>query len=318
MHAAPQPCRSFAQLTHTLHTRTTRSVAGDEDGGLDPRLAKVFRSCGALLSRFTVGKLPKAFKVIPSLRQWEAALWLTEPQAWSPHAMYQATRLFVSGTNERVSQRFFNLVLLPAARRDIRDAKKLHPAMFQALKKATFRPAAFFKGLLLPLCSYGSCTLREAVIFSSVLRRTSLPVLHAGAALLRIADMEYCGTNSFFIRVLLDKKYNLPYRVIDAVVDHFTRFAREERQLPVVWHQALLCFVQRYKNEIREEDKPALRALVGRQRHYLVSPEIVRELDAARSRGEKAPAAALPQSATGAVAKEDPARLAPLILMDDL
>ncbi len=33
---------------------------------------------------------------------------------------------------------------------------------------------------------------------------------------------------------------------IDGLVDHFIRFQREERQLPVVWHQALLCFVQRW------------------------------------------------------------------------
>jgi len=49
---------------------------------------------------------------------------------------------------------------------------------------------------------------------SSVLKRVSLPVLHSAAALLRIADMAYSGTNSFFIRVLLDKKYALPYRVV--------------------------------------------------------------------------------------------------------
>ena len=28
-------------------------------------------------------------------------------------------------------------------------------------------------------------------------------------------------------------------------VDHFLRFKTEERQLPVVWQQTLLCFVQR-------------------------------------------------------------------------
>lgn len=70
------------------------------------------------------------------------------------------------------------------------------------------------QGLLLPLCQAGDCTLREAVIISSVLNRVSLPVLHSAAALLRIADMAYSGTNSFFIRVLLDKKYALPYRVV--------------------------------------------------------------------------------------------------------
>lgn len=32
------------------------------------------------------------------------------------------------------------------------------------------------------------------------------------------AEMEYCGTTSFFMRVLLDKKYALPYRVVDALV----------------------------------------------------------------------------------------------------
>ena len=70
------------------------------------------------------------------------------------------------------------------------------------------------QGLLLPLCGGGDCTLREAFIVSSVLRRVSLPVPHAAAALLRISDMEFTGTNSFFIRVLLDKKYALPYRVV--------------------------------------------------------------------------------------------------------
>ncbi len=67
--------------------------------------------------------------------------------------------------------------------------------------------------------------------------------------------MEYCGTTSFFMRVLLDKKYALPYRVIDGLVDHFVRFADDERTMPVVWHQTLLCFVQRYK--VREADKQA-------------------------------------------------------------
>ena len=70
------------------------------------------------------------------------------------------------------------------------------------------------QGLLLPLCQSGSCTLREAVIVSSVINRTSIPVVHSAAALLRLAEMPYSGTTSFFIRVLLDKKYNMPYRVV--------------------------------------------------------------------------------------------------------
>ena len=65
-------------------------------------------------------------------------------------------------------------------------------------------------------------------------------------------------------------------------MDHFVGFERETRTMPVVWHQSLLTFVQRYKNEIRGEDREALRRLIGTQYHYQISPEVSRELDASR------------------------------------
>ncbi|GAB4821947.1 hypothetical protein N2152v2_008993 [Parachlorella kessleri] len=287
--------------------------------GLDPKVVEVYRGVGKLLSRYTAGKVPKAFKIIPSLTNWEEVLFLTEPESWTPHAVYQATRMFVSNLNSKMAQRFLALVLLPAVRNDIRENQRLHFALFQALKKATYKAGAFYKGLLLPLCASGTCTLREVVIFASVLKRTSIPVLHSAAALLRIAEMEYSGPNSFFMRVLLDKKYALPYRVIDALVDHFVRFRREDRVLPVVWHQCLLCFVQRYKNEVRREDKEALRQLVRKQYHHQVTPEVLRELDASRSRGERSegPDAMAVQSKVGTHVAEDPRDLAPIIMDDD-
>jgi essential nuclear protein 1 len=51
------------------------------------------------------------------------------------------------------------------------------------------------------------------------------------------------GPNSLFIRILLDKKYALPYKVVDALVYHFMRFKTESRELPVLWHQV---FAQRF------------------------------------------------------------------------
>jgi hypothetical protein len=38
------------------------------------------------------------------------------------------------------------------------------------------------------------CSLKEATIVASVLARTKIPVLHASAALIRIAEMDYTGT----------------------------------------------------------------------------------------------------------------------------
>lgn len=67
--------------------------------------------------------------------------------------------------------------------------------------------------------------MREAVIIASILAKNSIPMLHSAAAILKIAEMDYNGANSIFLRTLLDKKYALPFRVIDAVVFHFLRYA---------------------------------------------------------------------------------------------
>jgi essential nuclear protein 1 len=36
--------------------------------------------------------------------------------------------------------------------------------------------------------------------------------------------MDYTGANSIFLRIFFDKKYALPYRVVDAAVFHFLRY----------------------------------------------------------------------------------------------
>ena len=267
--------------------------------GLDPKVEEVYSNVAKLLSRYKSGKLPKAVKIIPMLNNWEEVLFLTQPESWTPGATYEATRLFASQLSAKMAQKYYALVLLPRIRDDIAEHRRLHFNLYQALKKAAFKPAAFFKGILLPLCSSGNCTLREAVIISSVISRVSVPMLHSSAALLRIAEMEYSGINSFFIKVFLDKKYALPYKVVDALVEHFVRFTTDERVLPVIWHQSLLAFVTRYKFDIRAADKTRILQLLRAQFHYLVSPEVRREVLNSSSRGEIREA--LPGGQAGAV-----------------
>lgn len=71
--------------THHLYSRCV-FVNGD--------MFKVVLSLLVLqvLSKYRSGKLPKAFKIIPALSNWEQVLYLTDPDSWSAAAMYQATR----------------------------------------------------------------------------------------------------------------------------------------------------------------------------------------------------------------------------------
>lgn len=254
---------------------------------MDTSILDLYKGVAKLLSRYTSGKIPKALKHIPSLQNWEEVLYVTEPENWSPCALFQATRIFASNFGAKKAERFYKLVLLPRVREDIRKNKRLHFSLYQTLKKALYKPAAFFKGILFPLCESRTCTLREAVIVGSIIEKVSIPPLHSSVALLKLAGMDYCGTTSYFIKLFLEKKYALPYRVVDAVVAHFMRFENETRTMPVIWHQSLLAFVQRYKNELLKEDKDNLMILLEKQNHKLVTPEISRELNHSRNRGEK-------------------------------
>ena len=252
----------------------------DDDGytTIPPKVAEVYTEIGKILSRYTSGKLPKAFKVIPSLANWEEILYLTRPDMWTPQAMYAATRIFASNLNPKMAQRFYNLVLLDAIRADIVENKKLNYHYYRCLKKSIYKPAAFFKGILLPLCM-DDCTLREATIVASVLQRVSIPVHHSAVAIHKLAQLPYSGSASIFIKTLLNKKYSLPAPVIGSVVRHFASFADDKDiVLPVLWHQALLVFVQRYKNEVQDEAREALKVVMKQHFHHKITPEIRREL----------------------------------------
>ena len=63
-----------------------------------------------------------------------------------------------------------------------------------------------------------------------------------------------------------------------------SRFQNDKRQLPVLWHQALLTFVQRYKSDIASEQKEALLELLKAHTHHEITNEVRRELVNSKSR----------------------------------
>lgn len=205
-------------------------------------------------------------------------LQLTKPEKWSSAAMYEATRLFIANLKEPQAQKFLNRVLLPRVRDDILSGRKLNIHLYKALQKALFKPGAFFKGIVIPLCECGDCSHREAAIVGSILARNSIPLLHSCAAMLRIAELEYTGANSLFLNFLIQKRYALPFRVIDALVFHFIRMSEDKRTLPSLWQKCFLGFVEFYKKDISQEQKDALLLCLSNQWNSSYSPQISKHL----------------------------------------
>jgi essential nuclear protein 1 len=119
--------------------------------GLDPRVVETFTKMGSFLRVYKSGPLPKLFKVIPTFPQWARILALTQPENWSPHAASAATKIFISSMKAPQAQLFLSVVLLDAVREDIRENRKLNYHYMFALKRALYKPAAFFKGIVFPI-----------------------------------------------------------------------------------------------------------------------------------------------------------------------
>lgn len=265
-----------------------------EGVALPDKVIRAYSAVGTILKTWTHGKLPKLFKVLPSLKNWPDVLYVTNPVEWSPHVVFEATKLFVSNLQAPEAQVFVNLVLLERFRENIETSEdhSLNYHIYQALKKSLYKPSAFFKGFLFPLVE-GGCNVREATIAASVLARVSVPVLHSAAALSYLLRLPFSPATTIFIKVLLDKRYALPYQTVDESVYYFMRFRilddgsnNEDatRVLPVVWHKAFLSFAQRYKNDITQDQRDFLLETVRQRGHKLIGPEIRRELLAGASR----------------------------------
>lgn len=272
----------------------------DDDYEVPPKVQEVYTKIGMILSRYKSGPLPKPFKVLPQVPNWEAIIQYTEPQNWTPNACYEATRIFASA-KEIVLQTFMREVILDRFREDIHETKKLNVHFFKCLKKALYKPGGFFKGFLFPLASSGTCTLREAQILAAVLTRVTIPAVHSGMAIKGLCEiaaaqasqkLDCVSATNYLLKTLIEKKHALPFQALDALVFHFLRYpafaqagGAAPRALPVIFHQCLLSFAQRYKTNITEDQREALLDLLLTHGHHQIGPEIRRELVAGRGGG---------------------------------
>ena len=93
--------------------------------------------------------------------------------------------------------------------------------------------------------------------------------------------MEYGGrgSNSIFLRIFFDKKYGLPYWVVDTVVFQFLEISRGNQIPSCSMASSFSDFCSKIQST---EQKEALLELIKWQFHNKIMPEIRRELQHAK------------------------------------
>ena len=216
-------------------------------------MTRVTFRLGFLLSRYRSGRLLKLFGILPNLPPSDVLRYLEikAPEYWTPHAVFAATRVLMSA-DSRLIQDFLTSILLPRIRNDISEQRRLSVHFYHALRKGLQRHVPFFKGLVFPLLGAG-CTLREATIISSVLKKAKIPVLHSAAAICRMCEISRIRLGNrndsddhtslkIFIRALIEKRYALPFQTLDVLVFYFWRLRNIDWTVSL--HQCLLILLR--------------------------------------------------------------------------
>ncbi|EZG55422.1 bystin [Gregarina niphandrodes] len=274
--------RTIGDLIFAKMQEKSRAEAEAEKMALfNESTKKLFADVGDYMSHYRVGKLPKALRFIPNLKNWLDVLWLTQPERWTPHGVAAVTPMFVNGVGEGDSQKYMSYVLLPAVLQDIQKFDRLNVHLFEALGKCLYKPAAFFKAIYFPVILDSKCNYKQAVILNSVVAKQSVPAVHVAAALIKLCKHEP-PTNQLYYSMLrlINKKNNLPLAAVRVVAAYFISYMTKTDQIPpVIWQQAFLVFVQRWKTELNHNELEAIKKLIKVHHHTKITMEIRRELN---------------------------------------
>ncbi|KAI6207303.1 Cell adhesion protein byn-1 [Aphelenchoides fujianensis] len=266
-------------------SRTESQAAEEEEldatltAGLSQNVFQMYKEIGQYMSHYRSGKIPKAFKTIPALLNWEQILEITCPEKYTAASMLHATRLFSATASPKVCERFYRYYLLPRVLDDIMEFRKLNVHLFNALKKAVYKPTAFVKGILLPMCNSDAFSMIVAHVIRGVLNAVSLPVFHAATAMIKISRLPISSPVSHVLTGLVNKRYTLPSMALDAVIRYFCSYELDE-EMPLSLNTCIQTFVQLYKLELSGEQKKTLIELLKAKGHKLASSIPLQELEA--------------------------------------
>lgn len=218
---------------------------------------KILERTGVMLRLYRSGKIPKILKILPILENFEEFLWYTRPDLWSYQALFVVTRFFLSKLNKKQTQRFFSLILVPRIQELLFRKKKINPLIVKLLKFTTKNGKAFFYDIMTPLCISRKCSNQESAFFASFITNQSFYQSNVTCFIAIILRDEFIfGPKISILRAIISKKYNLPNKILELLIDFF--FLTKEKLGQQNFKKCFLIFVKNYSRFFSKEDKKKL------------------------------------------------------------
>ena len=200
--------------------------------------------------------MPKIVKIVPNLKNFEEILWLMRPDIWSDSAIFSFTRSILPRLDKNQMNRFFSLVLAPRFQ-EIIFSRNLNSIYFKkTIKFLSQYPSVFFSSIFLPICESRNCSISEGSILAAILNKNHFSSTVTMAILVRLLRGPILPTKCIILRVILNKNYLIPHRIIDLLVDFFL-MNHKKASFP---HFRVLftVFLKNYFNFLSIEDKSKL------------------------------------------------------------
>jgi len=220
---------------------------------LKPKLLKILERASLFLKVYRIGKIPKIFRILPNLKNFEEIILLTRPDIWSDQAILSVTRSFLPRLDKTQLSRFYTLVLAPRFQESIFNQQLCSTHIQKAIKLSTNFPFIFFSSIILPICDSKKCSTREGAILSSILYKYHFSSTVIMTVVARLLKNPPTLTKCLVLRIIISKNYLIPHRIIDLFVDFFT--LNNKKNFSPHYKTLFLIFLRNYTTFLSNEDK---------------------------------------------------------------
>lgn len=77
--------------------------------------------------------------------------------------------------------------------------------------------------------------------------------MHSSVAMLKLAELGVNPTTIIFLKIMIEKRYALPIRVVNALVQFILTAEQIDQTLPVIWFQLVLSTCELYSSTIKKK-----------------------------------------------------------------